>query len=173
MTLPWFEYAGETAPEIVALKTTHRIDSLLCALESGIQRKRDEDGADLTDEEGLFLAVMALDRDVNNGGYDQFFGNVPWFAPVIASSLSRIGCVETLAITERALAAFALPEITEEAVTNALFEEDENEARDEALEECDNAFYQVFEIEQKLFAFAEENLHAFRLPKVSMNSPSR
>jgi hypothetical protein len=38
------------------------------------------------------MAVESLEREVNNGGYDQFFVNAAEYTPVIADSLSAIGC---------------------------------------------------------------------------------
>ena len=87
--LEWLEYEGQTTSELMACKNTHRIDSILCAFEWGIQAKSKPEGEDaLTDEERLVLAVMALTREVNNGGYHQFFVNSSSrFAPTIVDSL--------------------------------------------------------------------------------------
>jgi uncharacterized protein DUF4375 len=52
---------------------------------------------DLTDEENLVLGVMALDREVTNGGYYQFFLNSSrWFVAVILDYLRRIECTATV-----------------------------------------------------------------------------
>ena len=92
LTLPWLDYTGQSTQELIACKNTHRIDSLLCALEEGIQAKERQDGeAGLTDEERVVLAVRALDREVNNGGFSQFFANSSRrFVPIIVDSLRRI-----------------------------------------------------------------------------------
>ena len=66
-----FWYDGETAAEIVALKGSHNISSLLFAFEEGIQNKEKQQGT-ITKEEQTVLAVMALQREVNNGGHWQF-----------------------------------------------------------------------------------------------------
>jgi hypothetical protein len=68
--LPGLDYTGQTTPELLACKDSHRIDSLLCAFEDGIQAKLNPPhDACLNDEENLVLAVMALEREVKNGGY--------------------------------------------------------------------------------------------------------
>ncbi|PYV26956.1 MAG: hypothetical protein DMG27_05210, partial [Acidobacteria bacterium] len=107
--LPRLDYTGQTTSELIACKNSHSIDSLLCAFEWGIQAKAKAGPAgegSLTGEERLVLAVMALNREVNNGGYDQFFVNSSRrFVPIIVDSLRRIGCAATAAITERAIAA--------------------------------------------------------------------
>ena len=71
--LPWLDYTGQTTSELIACKDSHRIDSLLCAFEEGIQTKlAQKGGARPTAEKNLVLAVMGLDREVNNGGHYQF-----------------------------------------------------------------------------------------------------
>lgn len=147
--LPWLDYTGQTSQELIAHKNTHRIDSLLCAFEEGIQAK----GA-VTAEEQLVLAVMALEREVNNGGYRQFFLNSSGkFAPVILEFLQRIQCVATAAITERAIAARSLTKKAE---------------RDKVLHACDRDFYQLHEIEPNLFRFIETHQDRIQLVKASI-----
>jgi hypothetical protein len=151
--LPWLEYGGQTTAELLACKHSHRIDSLLCAFEQGVQAKRTLQGDEcITDAEWLILAVMALDREVNNGGYQQFFFNSSrQFVPIIIDCLLRIQCHATAATTERAIAALGLTEFFGDAARNAVYKEDP--ARDEVFEACDNEFYQTVEIEPKLFQF--------------------
>jgi len=48
----------------------YRVDSLVLAMESALDAK---DRRTLSPEERVVLAVEALEREVNNGGYDQFF----------------------------------------------------------------------------------------------------
>src|SRR6266446_834119 len=62
--LSWLDYTGQTTSELIGCKKSHRIDSLLCAFEEGIQAKLDQAGAgSITGEEDLVLAVMALERE--------------------------------------------------------------------------------------------------------------
>jgi AraC-like DNA-binding protein len=59
--LPWLEYTGQTTSKLIACKNTHRIASLLCAFEWGIQAKVGPGSEEeLTKDEPLVLAVMAL-----------------------------------------------------------------------------------------------------------------
>jgi Domain of unknown function (DUF4375) len=100
------------------LQDSHRIDFLLCAFAEGQAKLNPPGNRDLTDEENLVLAVMALEREVNNGGYHQFFLNSSHrFAAVILDYLGRIGCTATEAITGRAIAALELPELSAQAVS--------------------------------------------------------
>lgn len=159
--LPWLEYEGQTTQELMACKNTHRIDSILCAFEWGIQAKSKPEGeVALTDEERLVLAVMALTREVNNGGYNQFFVNSSRrFAPTIVDSLRQIGCVTCADITEKAIQAAKF----DVASPDSILEEDD--ARDAILDACDQDFYQLTDIDDKLFAFVEANQNQIQLTK--------
>ena len=159
-TLPWLDYAGQTTPELIACKSSHRIDSLLRAFEQGIQNKLDQQES-ISDEERLVLAVMALHREVNNGGHQQFFLNSSrHFVPVIESSLLRIDCDETAAIVADAIAALGPEGI-----------HGEDPVRDKILQDCDERFYQssyqTEEIEANLFRFVEANQEKIRPVGVS------
>jgi hypothetical protein len=150
-TLPWLDYTGQTTAELLACKETHRIDSLLCAFEQGIQAK----GENITEEEVLVLAVMALDREVNNGGYSQFFVNSSRrFAPIIAHCLGQIGCTATQEITVRALAATG-------------------GERKSILDECDQDYYKLNEITPNLFRFVEQHQDRIQLVKAILPPPRK
>lgn len=62
---------------------------------------------ELTVPERVFVAVWALEADVNNGGFDQYYlnsaGDHAWFAP---AALRTIGAERTAAIVEQANAEF-------------------------------------------------------------------
>ena len=74
--IPWLDYTGQSTADILAHKATHRVDSLLCALEQAILHRQSRFPAlETTPEERTLLAVMALEQEVNNGGYHQFFIN--------------------------------------------------------------------------------------------------
>ncbi len=166
--LPWLDYTGQTTSELIACQDSHLIDSLLCAFEEGIQAKLAAPGhSAITNEEELVLAVMALNREVNNGGHHQFFLNSSSrFAPVILDYLRRIDCVATAAITERAIEALGLPKPSVEAIGAAI--RTENAVRDEVLDACDNEFYQLNEITPKLFRFVEAHQDQIQLIKASL-----
>src|SRR5271155_1269179 len=95
--VPWLDYAGQDTAEILACKGTHRIDSLLHALEQAIQLRQDRNPeAATTPEEHTLLAIMALEREVNNGGYRQFFVNSSCqYALTVVPALESIGCDAT------------------------------------------------------------------------------
>jgi hypothetical protein len=94
------------------------------------------------------LAVEALEREVNNGGYDQFFRNPSrQFAPTVVGALQRIGCNRTASITQRAIKALGLEDLTLDAIETVA-----------KLNRCDDAYYKDAEpIADRLFAFIKAN----------------
>lgn len=166
--IPWLDYTGQDTAEILACKGTHRIDSLLCALEQAIElhRNRIADFA-TSPEEHTLLAIMALQREVNNGGYRQFFGNSSCqYALTVAPALKRIGCDTTAALTQKAIDALNVRPLTLKAIEASVLKP--NPKRDRALDALDQQFYKIFEIEPRLFAYVESRQQAFVLGKMSV-----
>ena len=79
---------------------THRADSVILAIEEALRQKAP---VDLSAPERVVLAVEALEREVNNGGYNQFFLNEPSYAQEIVAALNEIGCPEAARITRKAI----------------------------------------------------------------------
>src|SRR5580700_8185714 len=95
---PRFEYTGQSSEEVLEHIETHRVFSVLGGLQWCIDAKaRAQGGEDkLSEEERVFLAVLALFSEVNNGGYRQFFWNSSRrYTPTIVASLRRIDCERT------------------------------------------------------------------------------
>ena len=98
--LKWLDqYTGQTTDELIALEGEYRTDSLVLAFEQALDQKTARAGTEeLTAEERVVLAVEALEREVNNGGYGQFFTNDSnEYTPIIVDALMRIGCGDTAA----------------------------------------------------------------------------
>jgi hypothetical protein len=178
--LPWLEYTGQTTPEVLACKSTHRIASLLCAFEWGIQAKIGPGGEEeLTSNERVVLALMALQREVNNGGYSQFFtNNSRRFVGVIVECLEHVGCVATAAITERAIRALNVDRLSAESVSEAALNADHDMNR--VLDGLDQEYYKLDEIELQLFKFIEDHQNNIQLTKgtkppfeLKLSKPSR
>ncbi len=163
--LKWLDrYSGETLEELIAMAGEYRIDSLLLALEEALNQKAEEVGElDLSDEERIILAVVALEREVNNGGFGQFFANASGqYTAIIVDALLAIGCVETANVTSGAINALGIADFTPETIDAAL--ECENEERDEQLEECDGLYSGAGEdIGGQLFAFVLAHPDAIQL----------
>ncbi|MGA2349211.1 MAG: DUF4375 domain-containing protein [Terracidiphilus sp.] len=157
-------YSGQTLDEMLALSGEYRIDSLVVAMGQALDRKAAQDGEEsLSDEERVVLAVSALEREVNNGGYSQFFANSSSeYASIIVNSLLSIRCPETAATTQEAIDAMSLEDFSPEAIEAAI--EAEDEARDERLDECDGLYYgSGEEIADQLFEFIRANKDAIQL----------
>ena len=117
-------YGGQTTEELLGLAGKYRIDSLVLAFEQAIQQKPSP-----STEEIYVLAVEALEREVNNGGYAQFFDNSSKeFAGIVETALRAIGCPRTADITRdavRASTAGADPEKVFAACDDRYFRNDE------------------------------------------------
>jgi hypothetical protein len=162
--LPFLQnYSGQTVEQLLSLEGAYRIDSLVGAFEEALLKKAFRDGdLAINAEERVILAVEALEREVNNGGYSLFFENsTREFAPIIVEALVRIGCPRTAEITQRAIEALHLPTLSVEAIEAALADENVSE---EDLNECDRSYYKGLEdIASQLFAFIKTNKNAITL----------
>ena len=165
--LPTLDYAGQTTPEILGCKDTHSTLSLVFAFEWGLQAKARLSGeAALTPEERLVLAVLALDREVNNGGFHQFFVNSSSrFTPIVVESLLRLDCHEAAAITQRAIAALQLNALSVRSISKTICRDDAS--RDALLDACDQAFYKLDGVHEKLFQFIEQHQQQIQLVRTT------
>ena len=155
MSDAWFDaYDGQTTDELLALEGRYRTDSLVAALEQALYQKE----GPYSKEERYVLAVEALEREVNNGGYSQFFLNSSReFVDVIEDALRAIGCPKTAALTRRAIDALAIQgEVTGDKAEAVVMADDP--AVGAALSECDDGYYANDEpIVDRLFAWIKEN----------------
>jgi hypothetical protein len=155
-TQKWLNYDGQTTDELIALEGKYRTDSLVSAFEQAIQQKAERLGEDkLTAEERIVLAIEAMEREVNNGGFWQFFVNSSReYAPLLVEALQRIGCLKTAIIAQKAMeirAQFAGDDD----------EDQQNIERLDALTACDERYFQRPEdIDQALFEFIAKNRSA-------------
>lgn len=165
MSSKWFDsYSGQSTEQLLSLEKEYRTDSLVVAFEQALDQKSAAEGLkSLTPEEQVVLAVEALEREVNNGGYSQFFTNSSVeHCSNIVMSLEQIGCPKTADITKRALNALNVPRLSAETVQASMATE--SDARDEALSECDDLYYDSGEdIADRLFAFIKANKSAIKL----------
>jgi len=156
--LGWLDgYSGQAVDELLAFEATEHVELLLQTLEQAIQEKvKVQRLASMTGVERMVLALMSLKREVNNGGYHQFFVNSSRrFAPAIVSDLERIGCASVAEITQSALDALKLPELSVDAIEAAVTPPDAE--RDRVLNRCDNRFYETNELSELLFAYVKKH----------------
>ena len=160
---PCLQYSGQSMDELLACGETHRIDTIAMAFDEAICQRSNAFGLlVLSPEEQNIVAVNALEREVNNGGYHQFFLNEGQCAPIIVDALREIGCPKTATITEEAIDAMRLPRLTMEEIDKVIA--DENDARDKILSDCDDRFLDYTEdISGQLFAYIKHNRDAIRV----------
>jgi hypothetical protein len=156
--LKWLDrYSGQTTDQLIAMEGTYRIDSLVLAFEQAIDQKAARLGhTKLTEEERAILAIEALEREVNNGGFGQFFVNSSReYAPIIVDSLRRIGCPITAEITEKAVTVMQQIPMSPNEIEDGKWED--NDDRSEVLM-CDSLYFESSEdIAGSLFAFVKAN----------------
>ena len=167
MSKPFLDsYGGQTIQQLIAMKDSHRIDSLVLAVEQALGGKSE---SELSEPERVVLAVEAMEREVNNGGYEQFFGNTPEFTGFLVHALELIGCPKVAAISADAIASLELPAQPDRAAVERTASELSDDAR-ERLGECDSRYYANDEsIEQYLFAFIAQHQHEIRIPHAAYN----
>ena len=133
----WLEGpGGRSVDQLIELAATLRIDSIVVAIEEALMAK-----PQLSSSENVVLAVEAMEREVNNGGFRQFFVNSSnEFAPMLVSASGRIGAPNTAGVAKRAvLALWASPERTAERFEAAVLSA--NESTLVELNACDEAYH--------------------------------
>ncbi len=161
----WLDaYSGQTTSQLLGLEHEFRVASLILGFEQAIDQKAAREGNDhLTKEEFMVLAIEALEREVNNGGYRQFFINSSrQYTPTIVDSLLRIGCPRTAEITRMAIDALKLSNLTGDQIDVAMAKADRE--RDKTLNACDKLYFSEAEpVADRLFAFIKAHQNLFPL----------
>jgi len=158
----WLNYDGQSTQALLELAATSSEDSIVAAFGQALATK---DKSDLTDEEKVVLAVEAMEREVNHGGFDQFFINPSVeHAPLLSDALNEIGCPKTAAIVQRAVAALGLRSpFTPDEVESVM--QEQSPRRDKELDACDQAYYAGPEnVAAQLLAFIRDNADKITLP---------
>lgn len=165
----WLEgYAGQSVDELIDMAAEYRIDSIVLAFEQAIQATTNRDRlSELSDGELTILAVEALEREVNNGGYHQFFLNTPEYAPHIVAALRRIGCTRTADISALSISLIGLRHpLTTEQVETALEDDPDGTLIEILIDKCDGPYYDSGEpIADRLFAYIRDNRGSIRIRK--------
>jgi len=165
---PWLNgYGGQTTAELISLADTHRVDSVVVAFDEAITAKAERLGATtLTTPEQVILAVEAIEREVNNGGFDQLFRNSSKeHATNYVSALEAIGRPDVADLAKQAIAALRLGKrpLTIEAIDRAM--DKDSDARDEKFEELDDRYFAVAgDLAPALLAFIKANSANVSLP---------
>lgn len=117
----------------------------------------------LTLPERTVYITLTTESEIMNGGFDQFFNNSTGnFSCEIVEAFTRIGAVQTAAICQKALAVFGLELPSDWTKRQELLEEISSDETYDALEECDDAFYERPEdLDQLHYAYVLQNRNAF------------
>jgi hypothetical protein len=158
--LKWLDgYSGQTTEELIALEGKYRNDSLVLAFEQALDQKAERVGEEgLTHEERVILAVEALEREVNNGGYDQFFFNSSnEYTPIIVDALNRIDCPMVADLTQQAIDSLGIEKpVSVDSINRLMANEDED--RDNRLFECDDRYHEIAgDLADPLLEFIKKN----------------
>jgi hypothetical protein len=139
-------YDGQTVEELIQLQQTHRVDSLVLAFESALEARRDA-GEKLNEIEHTILAVEALEREVNNGGFSQFFYNSSVeYTPIIVTALKNIGCFKIADLTQKAIDILGVDSLDPDTIEHRMDPGDE--ALLDALGELDEIYFDSDEINE-------------------------
>jgi len=165
-------YSGQTIDELISLESDFDAFEILFALETELSKKAAV--KDVTTAEAYVLAIQALRREVDNGGYDQFFVNSSVeFAPIVVAALKAIGCDRIAEVTSRAISALGTtnPDSIAEIIA------DEDAERETVFAACDDAFYELAgfahesDLEAKLLAFVKANREWMDPRPADLNAP--
>lgn len=150
------QYDGQTVDELIQLQKTHRIDSIVLAFEASLDFRK-ESGENLTDIELTVLAIEAFEREVNNGGFSQFFYNSSVeYAPIIVNSLKAVGCNGLADLAQKSIDIVAVDISDPDAIEDRMDPDDEE--LEEALGRLDDIFYDSEEVTTyALFDYIKNN----------------
>lgn len=164
----WFENNDRLSiAQIVGLEGKYRTDSLICAIEAAVLMKNEDEDADISEGELTVLAVEAMEREVNNGGFAQFFQNDSWrFTPYLPAALSRIGATKTQALVDHAIDVLGIGRLTKSTDISDYYARiqtavEKDEITD-SLDALDTKYYELGEdIAGLLFQYVKQNLGEF------------
>ena len=164
--LGWIDgYEGQSVDDILAFADSEDPYQLLSCLEEAIKEHRRKNPG-TTGVENTITAVMALLREVNNGGFDQFFRNSSkrW-AFFVKDALIHVGREDAAKIAGRAVRALGVPDSAMALGPGAGEAFDildqkmrtPSTKRDEIFQECDVAFCHLHKLPASLLAYARKH----------------
>ena len=108
--------------------------------------KYGDDMKTLNDEQRVLYITQALEMEVNNGGFAQFFFNSDgYFGNELVSSFEKIGAIKTAEICKKAISIYGDKVPTDRDEREYVLtpdDEKEEERIEEILNECDDAFFE-------------------------------
>ncbi len=147
-------YTGQSTAKLIALEEVYRIDSLVLAFEQAIQDKPD---INLSKPERFILAIEAMEREVNNGGWAQFFSNTDnEYDAFLVEALEAIGSTKTAGLAAEALSLY------------------QRGGEDDEFEDLDSRYFELAEpIAERLFQYITSHQSEIELPGAEDNLAAR
>lgn len=155
--------------EVASLPQPENLTDFLIALDNRISEKCNygQNIEKLNECEKTFFLTQALEMEINNGGFDQFFYNSSGnFAYETVTAFEAIGAVKTAKICRKAIDSFGkkIPKDRDKRID--LLDKYEEDVSD-ILNECDDAFYEYEEnLNQLNFDYIVKNQAFFDLKEL-------
>lgn len=148
-------YSGQSVDELIAMASEYRVDSIVLAFEAAVRPTYPDGLFRLNEAELTILAVEAMEREVNNGGYHQFFLNTPEYAPFLVAACRRIDCPKTAEISAHAISLIGLRHpFTTEQVEDVIQGDPRGTLIEILIDQCDGPYFDSGEpIADRLFAY--------------------
>ena len=115
--------------------------------------------------ERYFYIIEGMMREVNNGGFSQFFFNsTGQLADVLVPALEVINSVEAKKIARKAVDILGTPSSLEDNTRVQHLGKITNDFEQDLWEECDNAFYNLSEpLDTLMLDYVEKNINEFSI----------
>lgn len=155
---------GRTIESILKNRGKISDNELTPCIDHLILKKKDKKGVkSLMQPERYFHVIYGMIREVNNGGFSQFFGNSSGrLAFDLIPALEAIKSVKFLSIAKKALLIYGKPESTSDKARYFHIANIEKQSESDPWGKCDNLFYQCNEnIDRLLIDFIMENEENF------------
>jgi Domain of unknown function (DUF4375) len=168
---PWYDGDVSGAmDDFITLERAYRVDSLVSALDSALERQGTPNGRPLTDVELTVIAVNSLEERVNTGGYASFFNYDREMAPIILRSLAAIGATECADLTKKALDIRGVADF----LTGKSGEDTLDEATEEVLNQIDQRYFDAgIAMCDPIWEYVKANRDKISLDGDSGDAPAR
>lgn len=163
----WLNYTGQSTDQLLGVADRFRTDSIVVAFDAAIQQKASRNGGDsLSRAERTVVAIEALERDVNNDGFDGLFRFSASIVADLVPSLIAIGRDDVAELAASAIAELRIDgPPTEEAIVSALDDEDRVDEREARLNALDEAYYRTAgDLAEPLLAYIAAHRDEIVLP---------
>jgi hypothetical protein len=162
-----FGPVGKTIEEILNHAGKLDVGTIIGAIQFQIIQKWKALGStSVTDTEKRFCAVILLEAEVANGGFDQYFHNFGYEAQTALAGLKEMNAFELHCILERAMSIFDNGTVPQDAVTREAIIEKVHDKAISLWRMCDTKFYNCYQgrlepIENMLLAYAKRKKTEF------------